>query len=688
MGGKSAKYLAYKLRKQQEESTIYQIKNPQTNILETKLERIQKCFEVFFRDLYSQPTASEEDCIDAFLGSLDLPSLLDFQNENLIRPISVEEINAAITRLKPGKAVGPDGYGAQWYRCLRSELVPLLLMTFNYILQEGKIPPSWREATISVIPKDGKDRRECGNYRPISVLNLDYKLFTSIFARRLEKLLPDLINLDQTGFIHHRQTTDNIRRILHILSQIQQNKTQSIIGSLDAEKAFDSVRWAFLYKVLGKFGFQDKFIRVIQALYDRPLARIKVNGDLSEAFNLRRGCRQGCAISPLLFDLFIETLGQLIRQNQNIKGIVVSGIEHKVAMFADDVLVCLGEPEGSFGELMSTLTDFGKLSGYKVNISKTQVMTLNFVAPATLRNKFNVKWDKENIKYLGIHLTRNLSALFRANYEPISSSIKADLHRWNLIPFLSLSSRISAVKMNVLPRLLYLFRSLPIEVNENQFKEWDKWISRFIWQGRKPRIKYATLQLSKGKGGLGLPCLKNYYYTTQITPLLYWCNEAYTARWKEMEASLCSRFPIQAIIADKSLMCYVEKLGNPWLTHTLQVWRKVINMCGIYRMLRIFRWFANDSDFAPNRLDPSFRSWTGHGLTTLLSLSQRNNVRSFEALRDQHGLARNEFHRYLQLRSYIVHECKLTDLTEVESEFFHILKNAAAVAPSGSISKL
>lgn len=83
-------------------------------------------------------------------------------------------------------------------------------------------------------------------------------------------------------------------------------------------------------------------------------------------------------ISPLLLDLLIEALGQSIRQN---------GVEHKVAVFADDVLVCLGEQEGSFNELMSTLIDFGYLSGYKVNISKTKVMTLNFTVPSSLLKK-------------------------------------------------------------------------------------------------------------------------------------------------------------------------------------------------------------------------------------------------------------------------------------------------------------
>uniref|UniRef100_A0A3P9DFW8 Reverse transcriptase domain-containing protein n=1 Tax=Maylandia zebra TaxID=106582 RepID=A0A3P9DFW8_9CICH len=93
-------------------------------------------------------------------------------------------------------------------------------------------------------------------------------------------------------------------------------------------------------------------------------------------------------------------------------------------MFADDVLVCLEEPERSFSELMSTLSDLGKLSGYKVNISKTQVMTLNYTASVALRR------DNEKNKYLGIYLTADLSGLFQANYEPISFSLQRNI--WNL----------------------------------------------------------------------------------------------------------------------------------------------------------------------------------------------------------------------------------------------------------------
>lgn len=123
--------------------------------------------------------------------------------------------------------------------------------------------------------------------------------------------------------------------------------------------------------------------------------------------------------------------------------------------FADDVLVLLEDPEKSFLGLMTLLVDFGNLSGYKLNISKTQVMTLNFTAPKSLQDKYELDWGAESLKYLGIMLTKDLSKLSQANYGPLSliKKIKSDLHRWNLIPFLSLRSRVNAVKMNILPRL-------------------------------------------------------------------------------------------------------------------------------------------------------------------------------------------------------------------------------------------
>ncbi len=152
-----------------------------------------------------------------------------------------------------------------------------------------------------VILKEGKDKSECASYRPVSILNQDYKLFTSIWSKRLEKILPDIVSVDQTGFIRERQTQDNIRRTLRVIRHINKEKVEVTLVALDAEKAFESVPWSFLYKVIEKFGFHENFIKTVQTIYDNPRARIKFNRGLSQPFSPERGCRQGCNTSPLLF---------------------------------------------------------------------------------------------------------------------------------------------------------------------------------------------------------------------------------------------------------------------------------------------------------------------------------------------------------------------------------------------------
>lgn len=687
-GSKFTKLLARKLQKQKADSTIHKIRNPITKDLVYKREEIQSAFQNYYKELYSQSQLEEEQNIKTFLNSLNLPILNEQQNKELTAKITEEELDKAISRLKTNKSPGPDGFSSEWYKVFRTELKPYLLHIFNKALKEGKIPPTWKEATITVIPKDGKDQLECGSFRPISILNIDYKLYTSILARRVEKVLPQLIHTDQTGFVPQRQTHDNIRRSLHVLSHIQEHKLQALLISLDAEKAFDSVSWEFLYLVLEKFGFHKNFVNAINSLYNNPTARVKINGHLSKIIKLERGTRQGCGMSPLLFALFIEPLAQWIRQTDNIKGINIDKDKHKVALYADDILVYLTEPTKSLPELFKLLEQYGKYAGYKLNIQKTQTLKLNYNPPIELKKRFHMKWDQEAIKYLGILLPKDITTTKKINYDPLINKLKTDIARWNSNPFMSLTQRIEAIKMNILPRILYLFQALPVEIKPQQFNEWDKILSRFIWQGKKPRVRFKTLQLPKKEGGMAVPHLRNYFYSTQIKPLLNLCNPEYNARWKDIEKTLIKDSPIQAVLGNKEIKQTISKLKNPWLKFQLKIWNTIKTDYKLLDKLWFIRWIAYDPDFKPNQLDLRFKTWTSKGISTYYSLTNKGILKDFQTLKREFSLEQQDFYRFLQLRNYF-DKCNKPPHVDLEDAILkEFLRSYSNESIKGAISRL
>uniref|UniRef100_A0A8C6S6I3 Reverse transcriptase domain-containing protein n=1 Tax=Neogobius melanostomus TaxID=47308 RepID=A0A8C6S6I3_9GOBI len=153
-----------------------------------------------------------------------------------------------------------------------------------------------------------------GSYRPLSLLNNDYKIFAKILAKRLEKVIPSLIHIDQVGFIKGRLAANNMRRLFHVMSRASSLQHPAVALSLDAEKAFDRMEWPFLFEVLSKFGFGTSCMKWIKALYNEPMARIKTNGMISHPFQLFRSTRQGCPASPSLFILALEPLASIQKQ--------------------------------------------------------------------------------------------------------------------------------------------------------------------------------------------------------------------------------------------------------------------------------------------------------------------------------------------------------------------------------------
>lgn len=173
--------------------------------------------------------------------------------------------------------------------------------------------------------------------------------------------------------------------------------------------------WRFLYKTLERFGFLKEFIKGISTLYNNPMACIKINGHFSDTIKLEQGTRQGRGLSPLLFALYIEPLAQWIRQSGNIKGITINGEQHKIALYADDILIYLSKPANSVSGLFELLDTFGKYAGYNLNVGKSQILRQNYTPSKQLRDKFHLKWDQTTLKYLGVLIPKDISTLAKTN---------------------------------------------------------------------------------------------------------------------------------------------------------------------------------------------------------------------------------------------------------------------------------
>ena len=219
-----------------------------------------------------------------------------------------------------------------------------MLASFHFAFQSGSLSISQRRGVISLIPKKNKDKSILENLRPISLLNVDYKILTKVIAKRIEKTLLKIINPDQTGYVKGRYIGENIRLIQDVMFLTKRLNMPGIAIFLDFRKAFNTIKWNYLLSTLGLFNFGPDIQRWIEVIYHNVSSCVLNNGHASPFLQLHRGVRQGYPLSGLPFVIGIELLAaRALKSNNDIKSIVVGGKEIKVTQFADDTTVFVND---------------------------------------------------------------------------------------------------------------------------------------------------------------------------------------------------------------------------------------------------------------------------------------------------------------------------------------------------------
>lgn len=254
--------------------------------LTTKSEEIAEIFRNYYEDLYRAAPSNLGD-IQKFLDTIIMPSLTQTEQEFLDAAIQEEEIRATIMGSKNGKTPGPDGLPAEYYKILIPEMIPLLTEVFNAVFSDGNSVDHFNESRTILLPKLDKDHTNPASYRPISLLNHNYKLLSKILANRLQSILPRILHDSQTGFTQGRNSAKNIRTAIAATLLAQEpNHPMSMLMSLDAEKAFDKIAWPFLYANLSQRKFGQKCNTYIYSAHLDANTSITVNGHNTSLIDL------------------------------------------------------------------------------------------------------------------------------------------------------------------------------------------------------------------------------------------------------------------------------------------------------------------------------------------------------------------------------------------------------------------
>ncbi|KAJ3589478.1 hypothetical protein NHX12_010323 [Muraenolepis orangiensis] len=359
----------------------------------TEPSQIRRRAVSFYSTLYASEYEEGETLSEGFWDGL--PQVSEEANSQLEGPLTIQELQTALQGMQGRRAPGIDGLSVEFYKAYWDVLSNDLLDVFNESLASGSMPVSCRRAVITLLPKKG-NLQDIKNWRPVSLLCVDYKLLSKALATRLGRAVEQVIHRDQTYCVPGRSMVDNVHLIRDVLEVSSSLDINTGLISLDQEKAFDRVEHSFLWKVMGKFGFSAGFIAKIMVLYNNIESVLKFNGGLCAPFRVCRGVRQGCALSGMLYALSLEPL--LSRIRSKLQGLFLPGFNGNLVLsaYADDVVFVRDQTD--IDVLVDIVREFSSASAARVNWKKSEALAVGEWSGGLPVLPQNMVWRKDGFK--------------------------------------------------------------------------------------------------------------------------------------------------------------------------------------------------------------------------------------------------------------------------------------------------
>jgi hypothetical protein len=492
-GEASTEYF-FNLEKRQGEQRLFSAIRTIAGQVVTSSIQIARAWVAFYGALFSaqELIMSEQDF---FLSTIER-QLTGEERQLCEGELSLAECKAALDGMGRGKSPGVDGFPAEFYQRFWPLIGQDYVDVMNACYSSGRLSATQRSGMITLLYKKG-DRLDMKNWRPITLLCVDYKIAAKAISNRVLHVLPSLIHENQTCNIRGRNPIVNIRLLKDIVHDLNKNRLGGAILSLDQEKAFDRVDWAYLQRVLHSMNFGESLCKWVSLFYADIFSSILINGEKSDSFRVTRGVRQGCPLSPLLYVLMAETLACKIRADNRIDGFTLPGKRCvKICQYADDTSIVI-RSDVALTAVFQIFQRYERASGAKLNVAKSHGL---LVGKWSSRNDLPValNWSSSQITIMGSQLC---NVEHHESWDKQLTQLESVLMAWKARK-LSLHGRALIVNSLGLSKFWYLasFLCLP----DVEVKRINAQVFSFVWQKKREWLARTSVTQRISQGGLGV----------------------------------------------------------------------------------------------------------------------------------------------------------------------------------------
>ena len=391
--------------------------------------------------------------------------------------------------MKSGKAPGMDGISADIIKAGGRALATRLHVLFVEIWENEETIDDWSTAILIRLFKNKGDKRDCGNYRGISLLPVASKIFSRIILNRVQAYLGKQIMEQQAGFQSNRSTIDHIFTLKMLMEKTRDYNKSLFICFIDIQKAYDSIHREILWRICRHYGLTEKMVRLLQLLYKESKARVRINGELSDPFDIETGVLQGGIPSPTLFNVFFDFIMRQVFERLevlNVSGVKLNygrdffhstndnneEVELLALMYADDVVGCF-ESATDLEIFVHIFEDISQQYGITMSIKKTCIMQCKQLKEDSSRRiikgeeavhpliDINIRNETiatvDEFCYLGCHFTRDFSCSREMEVRLAKATTAFNMLRhvvWHRRT-MSLEAKLRIFRACVLPVLLY-----------------------------------------------------------------------------------------------------------------------------------------------------------------------------------------------------------------------------------------